>query len=228
MCSSRHLSNCRSGLFTRKSIFQTRTSSGFPARDRPSATGCLEITAAGGGLRSAGLTRSGEGNGTWGRGDWCDLLPGSAVHFLQSALYGRDAMPPHPRPLSPVSRGRGEDWGLLSFSGLRLGGLAEARTRGGTSRTWNETGGRARCPALSGWFVTADLMRAACVMEPRKTRNTRKNAEWSGSVLAVSGCFAIRFVDFWISWMHGTEAMGVCLGRQQRRLRPNCADGGFR
>ena len=76
---------------------------------------CLEIDAAGPGCRrlasrEAAKPQSSKGAGTWGRGDWCDVLSGSAFHFLQSTFYGMDAIPPHPRPLSPVSRGRGEDW----------------------------------------------------------------------------------------------------------------------
>ena len=60
----------------------------------------------------------------------------SPFNFLASSLYGREAMPPHPRPLCPVSRGRGEDF---VFS-CQFGAFNFASSRGG---------GQVRCPAGS-------------------------------------------------------------------------------
>ncbi len=69
---------------------------------------CLEFAAAGRGGRLLVSHEDAKRNAN-GRGDGGDVLSGSPYHFLESTLYGMDAMPPHPRPLSPVSRGRGED-----------------------------------------------------------------------------------------------------------------------
>jgi len=49
--------------------------------------------------------RSREGKRTLGRGDWCDVLPGSAFHFRQSALCGMDAMSPSPPTSFPLCCG---------------------------------------------------------------------------------------------------------------------------
>ena len=82
---------------------------------------CLEIDAAGPGCRrlasrEAAKPQSSKGAGTWGRGDWCDVLSGSTFHFLQSAIYGMDAIPPSPpTPLPRFTGARG---------GLGVGGQA--------------------------------------------------------------------------------------------------------
>ena len=110
-------------------------SAGFPARDLPRATGCLQITVAG--RRFAvclfhAKPRRRKGKGTRGRGEWCDLLSGSAFHFLQSAFYGMDAIPPSPpTPLPRFTGARGE-FGDSGFFWPAVGGLAEARRGHGT------------------------------------------------------------------------------------------------
>ena len=83
-------------------------SSGFPARDLLSATGCVGIAVAGRGGQAGGLTRSRAGRRTLVRGDWCAVLPDSPFHFLQSTLYGMDAIAPSPpTPLPRFTGARG-------------------------------------------------------------------------------------------------------------------------
>ena len=128
-------------------------SSGFPARDLPCVTGCLQVAAAGRGA-AGGLTRSREGGRTLGRGDWCNVLPGSAFHFLQSAFYGMDAMSPSP----PISFPR--------FTGAKGGdALVRARARARARAGAGARAGGGGCWFARGTFVASLLVRScSCSM----------------------------------------------------------------
>jgi hypothetical protein len=85
--------------------------------------------------RQFGLTRSREAaKGNAWRAVRCVLnCLLSPFNFLESTLYGMDAMAPAPRPLSPVSRGRGED---CVFGGQSVAGsLVHAKPRSRERKT---------------------------------------------------------------------------------------------
>ena len=129
------------------------SSSGFPARDLPAATGLPGDCRCGAVLRAVGLTRRRE----------------AAKENAELSAAGKGDLPPHPRPLSSVSRGRGED--CLSSSGFpardlplatRLPGVCRCRA-GGLGEGWSHTKPRKKtqtgevtgvmsCPALLTTF----------------------------------------------------------------------------
>jgi hypothetical protein len=135
-------------------------SSGFPARDLPSATGCLEIAAAGPGCRRLALREAARGTHKVGVrclvGRAADGSPRVGQRVCIACLAGpglwlcAGVCPPHPRPLSPVSRGRGEECPGTNTN--------TSRSRSTSRSTSTSTSTSTRGGGCEGWFVLRGIL----------------------------------------------------------------------
>ena len=126
-------------------------SSGFPARDLSAATGLPGLTLQGEGGRQGGphaKTRRREGKAHEGEVTGVMSCPALLSTFSSLRSMAWTPWPPHPRPLSPVSRGRGED--CLSSSGFPARDLSAATGLPGL--TLQGEGGRPDCSILPGFL----------------------------------------------------------------------------